>query len=86
VVRFDIMSRDDTELLASVLRLPQAVRAQFAQEILASLDGSAEADVGELWQAEIERRAEEVFAGRAELEDADAVHARITARLRDRSR
>jgi hypothetical protein len=68
VIRFDIMSRTD--------------RAQLAQEILAGLDGPAEADAGERWKAEIEHRAEEVLAGHAELEDADVVHARITARLR----
>lgn len=80
------MSRDDSELLEHVLQLPQAVRAQFAQEILASLDGPAETGVEERWQAEIEHRAEDVLAGRAELEDVDAVHARITANLRARAR
>jgi putative addiction module component (TIGR02574 family) len=76
------MSRHESELLARVLRLPQPVRAQFAHEILASLDEPADADVDEHWQAEVERRADEVLAGHAELEDADVVHERLAARLR----
>jgi putative addiction module component (TIGR02574 family) len=80
------MSHHESELLARVLRLPQAVRAQFAHEILASLDAPAETDVEEHWQAEVERRADEVLAGRAELEDADVVHERLTAQLRAMSR
>ena len=76
------MSHHENELLASVLRLPQSVRAQFAHEILASLDDPADTEVEERWQAEVERRADEVLAGHAELEDADVVHERLTARLR----
>lgn len=35
-----------------------------------------------LWQTEIERRAAEVIAGSAELEDAEMVHRQIAERLR----
>ena len=76
------MSHHESELLASVLRLPQPIRAQFAHEILASLDDPADTEVEERWQAEVERRADEVLAGHAELEDVDVVHERLTARLR----
>lgn len=76
------MPQETRDLLASVLQLPLAVRAAFAHEILASLDETADANADELWRAEIERRAEDVVAGRAELEDADAVHERLRARLR----
>jgi putative addiction module component (TIGR02574 family) len=76
------MSHHESELLASVLRLPQPIRAQFAQEILASLDDPADTEVEEHWQAEVERRANEVLAGHAELQDADVVHETLTARLR----
>jgi putative addiction module component (TIGR02574 family) len=76
------MSRYENELLASVLRLSQPVRAQFAHEILASLDDPADTEVEEHWRAEVERRADEVLAGHAELEDADVVHERLIARLR----
>jgi len=77
---------DETgELLTSVLRLPPAVRAHFAHEILASLDDAEDADAAELWRAELERRADDVLAGRAELEDADVVHEQLNARLRTMS-
>ncbi|WP_437563287.1 addiction module protein [Sorangium sp. So ce542] len=75
------MSQHESDLLAEVLRLPPPVRAQFAHEILASLDGPADTEVEEHWTAEIERRADEVLAGSAELEDADAVHEQLAARL-----
>jgi putative addiction module component (TIGR02574 family) len=80
------MSDETLELLTSVLSLPPAVRARFAHEILASLDDRADADAEDLWRAEIERRAEDVLAGRAELVDADIVHEQLTARLRAMSR
>lgn len=80
------MPQEIRELLTSVLRLPSAVRAQFAHELLASLDDPADEDAGEAWRAEIERRAEEVLSGRAELEDADVVHERLASRLRAMSR
>lgn len=80
------MSRQSSDLLARVLRLPPSVRAQFAQELLASLDDPTETDVEEHWCAEIERRTDEVLAGRAELEDADAVHEHLSARLRNMQR
>jgi len=80
------MSHQESELLARVLRLPQPVRAKFAHEILASLDESADMNSQDLWRAEIERRTEEVLAGTADLEDADVVHERLTARLRVMSR
>jgi putative addiction module component (TIGR02574 family) len=76
------MPDETRELLTSVLRLPPSVRAHFAHEILASLDDSVDADAEDLWRAEIERRAEDVLAGRAELEDADVVHEQLIARLR----
>ncbi|MEO5726658.1 MAG: addiction module protein [Byssovorax sp.] len=76
------MSHQESELLASILRLPSPVRAQFAHEILASLDDAADMGAQEHWQAEVERRADEVLAGHADLEDADVVHAQLTARLR----
>lgn len=80
------MSHQETELLATILRLPSPVRAQFAHEILASLDDAAEAGAEEHWLAEVARRADDVLAGTAELEDADIVHEQLTATLRAASR
>jgi hypothetical protein len=76
------MPEETRELLTSVLQLSPAIRVHFAHEILASLDGPADADAGEAWRAEIQRRAEEVLSGRAELEDASMVHEQLAARLR----
>ncbi|WP_437909708.1 addiction module protein [Sorangium sp. So ce327] len=75
------MSQHESDLLAKILRLPPSVRAQFAHEILASLDDPAETEVEGRWTAEIERRADEVLSGLAELEDADLVHEQLAARL-----
>ena len=80
------MPQETRELLTSVLQLPHAVRAHFAHEILASLDGPEDADARELWRTEIQRRAEEVLSGRAQLEDAEVVHEQLAARLRAMSR
>jgi len=80
------MPQETRQLLTSVLQLPPAVRAEFAREILASLDDGADADADALWSAEIDRRAGEVLAGGVELEDADDVHARLRARLRSMPR
>ena len=68
------MSHQETELLASILRLPSPVRAQVAHAILARLDDAAEAGAEDHWVAEVACRADEVLAGTAELEDADVVH------------
>lgn len=77
------MSKYERDLLANILKLPDLVRAQFASEILASLDdGQSDADAGERWGAEIERRVDDVLNGTAELIDADVVHADLTMRLR----
>lgn len=80
------MPQETRHLLTSVLQLSPELRAQFAREILASLDEPADADADELWRAQIERRADEVLSGEAKLEDADAVHQRVAARLRAMSR
>jgi putative addiction module component (TIGR02574 family) len=45
------------KLLEDALSLPIADRAELAADLLASLDGEADADVEAAWAAEIERRA-----------------------------
>jgi hypothetical protein len=80
------MSHQESELLARSLRLPQPVQSKFPHEILVGLDASAETGSRELRRAEIERRADEVLAGTADLDEADVVHERLTAHLRAMSR
>jgi hypothetical protein len=43
-------------VLADALRLDTDARAELAAELLASLDGPADADAEAAWDAEIERR------------------------------
>jgi putative addiction module component (TIGR02574 family) len=64
-------------VLADALRLDEQTRAEFAAELLASLDGPADSDADALWAAEIERRVSAIEAGTATLESWDDVRRRI---------
>lgn len=57
------MSKGTQAVLADALRLDSAARAELAAEILASLDGRADADAQAAWNDEIERRIEAIEAG-----------------------
>ena len=50
------------KLLNEALGLPTEERAELAAELIASLDGPADADVEAAWAAEIERRAAKVLS------------------------
>ena len=50
-------------VLAQALRLDPDDRAQLAAELIASLDGPADADVEAAWAAEIDRRVAAVETG-----------------------
>ncbi len=69
------------KLLNDVLDLPEEDRVRIATELLASLDGPADANWDDAWAAELERR-QQAAAQRGELapEWADA-RARILGRL-----
>ncbi len=69
------------KLLNDVLGLPEEDRVRIATELLASLDGPADADWDDAWAAELERR-QQAAAQRGEPapEWADA-RARILGRL-----
>ena len=64
-------------VLAEALRLDEQARAELAAELLASLDGPADADAESVWAAEIERRVAAIEAGTAPLESWDDVRRRI---------
>jgi putative addiction module component (TIGR02574 family) len=51
------------ELLHDALDLPVEERAQLAADLLATLDGPADADAHEAWTQEIRRRVDAVLAG-----------------------
>lgn len=76
------MTSDD--LLPELLGLPEAERARLARELIASLDGEGEQGAAEAWVRELERRAREVAAGTAGLEDWETLRERILTRLRTR--
>lgn len=71
------MTHAAAAVLAEALRLDEQARAELAAELLASLDGPADADAESLWAAEIERRVAAIEAGTAPLEPWDDVRRRI---------
>ena len=68
-------------MLGSVLKLSRRERALLAAEILASLDGPAEADASSSWEAEIDRRLAGIQDGSTQLIDWSEVRTRIRAKL-----
>ena len=58
----------------------------MTREQIDRLDEETDEIATELWATEIERRVEEIRAGSVELEDWDAVRARLRHRLSERAR
>jgi putative addiction module component (TIGR02574 family) len=71
------MSKVVPSVLADALRLEPDARAELAAELLASLDGPADADAETAWSEEIDRRIEAIETGHVRLEPWDAVKRRI---------
>ena len=71
------MTRAAKAVLADALRLGPTERAEPAAEVLASLDGPADADAESAWEQEVRRRIEAIDAGTVELEPWDDVKHRI---------
>jgi putative addiction module component (TIGR02574 family) len=71
------MTQAVAAVLADALRLDEHARAELAVELLASLDGPADADADAQWAAEIERRVASIEAGTAVLEPWDEVRRRV---------
>lgn len=55
------------QLRSKVLALSESERAELAHELVASLDGEAEAGAGEAWEAEIMRRLDTIEQGTAQF-------------------
>ena len=68
----------------SAMHLPETQRAELACELIASLDGAADPDAKELWDAEVLRRLNEVEGGSAALLSRGEFSDRIASRLRQR--
>lgn len=73
-----------TELLKAAMDLAPEDRAELAVELMASIDGMAEADADAAWTAEIERRARRAHAGGARGRDLAEVRERIERDLKRR--
>jgi putative addiction module component (TIGR02574 family) len=63
------------------LELSESERAELAHDLVASLDGPPDRDVGEAWEREVQRRLDEIDAGTAELVDRAEFSRRIRERL-----
>lgn len=70
------------DLINVALSLPEEQRAKLAQDLIASLDGAADSNSIEAWDAEICRRIRDIESGKVELVDADEAISRARARLR----
>ena len=75
--KIDRMTKAVEAVLADALRLDLDARAEVAAELLASLDGPADAGAEAAWVAEIERRVAAIDAGTVTLEPWQTVRRRI---------
>lgn len=71
------MTNAASAVLADALRLSESARAELAAELLASLDGPADADAQAAWEAEIGRRIAAIESGAMALESWDDVKRRV---------
>ena len=71
------MTKPMTSVLADALRLDDNARAELAAELLASLDGPADANAEHAWDAEIQRRIDAIESGQLALEPWDQIRRRI---------
>ena len=70
------------EVRSDALNLPESERAELAHDLMASLDGPAEPDAENAWDAEILRRLAEIDSGTAELIDREEFRRRLRAGMR----
>jgi len=71
------MAKPLNAVLIEALRLDDESRTALAAELLASLEGPADADAETAWEVEVERRIEAIEAGTIPLEPWEAVRRRI---------
>ena len=69
------------QLRVKALELSETERAELAHELVASLDGDAEAGVEQAWEAEILRRLDDVERGTAQILSRDEFRRRIRQHL-----
>lgn len=78
------MSGRSQKVLDEAMDLSEAERAEVALELVASLDGPADADAQNSWVAEIERRAARVLADPGGGQDWASAKAEIESKLHQR--
>ena len=71
------------QILPKALKLPIAERAELAGDLIRSLD-EADSEAAKAWILELERRANDVFSGKAKTESWTKVRKRLEAKLRAR--
>ncbi len=75
------MNARTKKLLEEVLELPASERALLVAEVDASLDGEdAPEEVERAWTAELEKRLDDVVAGRVKTRDLDESMAELEAK------
>ena len=72
------------EKVAEVLALPEQDRAYLARQLLASLDGAADADAETRWNEEIDRRSREIETGQVACRPVEEVLREVRGRLHAR--
>lgn len=78
------MSGRAQKVLGDAMDLSDEERAEVALELVASLDGPADADAQDAWVVEIERRAARVLADPSGGQDWASAKAEIESKLRRR--
>ena len=74
------MTNTYEEVVNAALTLPADSRAMLMEELLASLDSSAEVDAA--WRVEIERRVREIDEGKVELIPGEQVMRELRTQLK----
>jgi putative addiction module component (TIGR02574 family) len=75
------MTGSARKLLQDALALPEDERLELAAEIIASVDGSGDADWDSAWLTELDRRADAAKARGETASEWTEARARIRARL-----
>jgi len=75
------MSNTYKEIVSAALELPPDSRAMLVEELLSSLDATAQTKIDAAWRAEIERRLREIAEGKAKLIPGEQVMAELHSRL-----
>ncbi len=69
------MSAAAKEVIEAALKLDPQARAEVAQELLESLEESAYGELSPAWEEELDRRVQEIEAGRVQLIPGEQVFA-----------